>query len=122
MVSRAVLLLFFVVFTISYGKNLKLKDVPPELSKYYPPKSENMEFVQLMHTLSTAMTGVVVNLKEEDWSSAQEWAERLQENYLKIGEMVKKWDKVLRKREINMLVDAVREKQRRSNETHSDCW
>ncbi|MBK3331739.1 hypothetical protein GWK41_01505 [Persephonella atlantica] len=112
MVSRAVLLLFIVVFTFSYGKNLKLKDVPRELSNYYPPKSENMEFTQLMHLLSTSMTGVVVNLKEEDWNNAQKWAERLQKNYLKIGKMVKKWDKLLKKDEVHKLQQAIKSRNK----------
>ncbi|NPA16964.1 MAG: cytochrome c [Aquificae bacterium] len=105
-----VLIALLLVFTVSYGKNLKLKDTPPELSNYYPPKSGKMEFLELMHTLSVSMTGVVVNVREKDWENAKKWAERLQRNYLRIGEMVGKWDKLLKKKEMEAVVRAVKEK------------
>jgi len=107
-----VLVVLLLLFSVSYGKNLKLKDTPPELSNYYPPKSEKMEFVELMHALSVSMTGVVVNVREKDWENAKKWAERLQRNYLKIGEMVSKWDKLLKKKEMDALVNGVKDKNR----------
>jgi len=107
-----VLFLLVAVFSFSYGKNIKLKDLPDELSNYYPPKSEKMEFVELMHALSTSITGVVSNIREGDWENAEKWVKRLEENYLKIGKMVKKWDKLLKKDDMERLVDAVKSKDR----------
>ncbi len=109
-----IFVLFFLlaVFSVSYGKNIKLKDLPEELSNYYPPKSDKMEFVELMHLLSTSMTGVVANVREEDWQNAEKWAKRLQENYLKIGKMVKKWDKLLKKDDMEKLVKSVESKNK----------
>jgi bacterioferritin-associated ferredoxin len=109
---KKVILVLLIISTISYAKNLRLKDLPKELSNYYPPKSEKMEFVELMHILSTSLTGVVSNVKEDDWQNAQKWAERLQENYLRIGKMVKSWDKVLKKKDVKNIVEAVKSKNR----------
>ncbi len=107
-----VFLFLVVIFSFSYGKSIKLRDLPGELSNYYPPKSERMEFVQLMHILSTSITGVIADVREGDWQNAERWAERLQENYLKIGKMVKKWDKFLKKDEMENLVKSVKSKDR----------
>ncbi len=107
-----VLFILMSIFSVSYGKNIKLRDLPKELSNYYPPKSEKMEFVELMHTLSVSITGVVSNIKEGDWQNAEKWAKRLQENYLKIGKMVKKWDKLLKKEDMEKLVNAVKSKDK----------
>jgi len=99
------------VATLSYaGSTVKLKSPPEELSKYYPPNSEKPVFLYNMYGISTAFTAVFVNIKENDWENAKKWAYKLKEGYLKIGEMVPKWDKLLRKKEINQLVKAVEEK------------
>lgn len=105
-------LLSLLLITSAFAKNVKLKDPPDELSKYYPPKSEKMEFLHLMHELSTSLTGLVVNLKGEDWQNAQLWAKKLQENYLKIGQMVKKWDRNLKKANAQKLLEAVKNKDK----------
>ncbi|WP_457638752.1 hypothetical protein [Persephonella sp.] len=107
-----VILLFLLVFSFSFGKNLKLKDTPDELSNYYPPKSEKMEFVELMHSLSLSVTGIVVNLKEEDWKNVHRWAEKLEKDYLKIGKMVDKWDRLLKKEDAKNLVKFAKEKNK----------
>lgn len=92
------------------GSTVKLKIPPKELDKYYPPNSEQLVFLYNMYGLSIAFTGIFVNIKEGDWDNAKKWAIELKEGYLKIGQMVPKWDKGLRKKEIEALVKAVEEK------------
>ena len=100
-----------VVSFLSYGGDyVKLKKPPKDLDKYYPPASENPVFLYNMYTASTSFTGMFANIKEGDWKNAQKWAESLRKAYLKVGKMVPKWDKFLRKNEINKLVEAVKNK------------
>ncbi|WP_457622925.1 cytochrome c [Persephonella sp.] len=104
------ILIFLVTSWSVFAGNVRLKEPPSELSKYYPPKSESYEFVSLMHKLSVSFTGVITNVKEKDWEDAEKWAGTFKENYLKIGKMVKKWDKVLKKEAVENLASAVKEK------------
>ncbi|WP_457641106.1 hypothetical protein [Persephonella sp.] len=105
-----IFVIFLMIFSISYAGNVRLKEPPKELSKYYPPNAEGYPFVTLMHTLSISFTGVVTNVQEKDWKNAEKWALKLKDNYLKIGKIVKKWDKLLKKDAVNSLVVAVKEK------------
>ncbi len=93
-----------------FAKDVRLKEPPEDLSKYYPPKSENYQFLFNMYKASTSFTGMLTNVQDGDWNNALKWAKALKESYLKIGKMVPKWDKVLKKREINALVKAVKNK------------
>ncbi len=107
--GRIFFLLLIFVFA-AYGGNIRLKEPPKEIGKFYPPKSEGYVFVDLMHALSLSVTGTVVSVREEDWKNAEKWSLKLKENYLKVGRMVKKWDKILRKEAVNELVDGIKEK------------
>jgi hypothetical protein len=98
------------LFTFAEAKSVKLKEPPEELSKYYPPESEDYQFLVNMYQLSTAFTGVMINVQEQNWPKAKEWAKRTKEYYLKIGELVPSWKKVLREKAVNSLLKAVEEK------------
>ncbi len=63
-----------------------------------------------MYAMSTAFTGMFVNIQENGWNNALKWANILRENYLKIGKFVPKYDKSLKKSEIDQLVNTVKEK------------
>ena len=98
------------VISFSHAKSVKLKEPPEELSKYYPPESENYEFLVNMYQLSTAFTGIMVNVQNGKWSKAKEWAKRTKEYYVKIGELVPSWKKVLRIKAVDGLIQAVEAK------------
>ena len=98
------------IFSISFAKNIRLKEPPEELEKYYPPNSDKYEFLMTMYKLSTAFKGIVVNISEGKWAQAKSWAEELSKNYTKIGELVPTWKKVLRENAAKNLVKAVESK------------
>ncbi len=107
---KRIFLTLILITTVSFAKDVKLKEPPESLSKYYPPNSENYEYLFNMYKASTAFTGLIDNLKNGDWINANKWAKVLKNSYLKIGEMVPEWKKYLRKKEINALVKAVEKK------------
>ncbi len=99
-----------IAFSVANAKTVKLKEPPEELGKYYPPNSDKFEFLTNMYQLSTSFTGVFANMQEKQWDKALNWAEKMKDHYFKIGKLVKKWDKVLRKEAMNNLVEAVKSK------------
>jgi cytochrome c556 len=107
--------------TISYGGDITLKEPPKSLSKYYPPSSNKMEFLNTMHAMSTAFTGIFTNIQENDWKNAEKWANVLKENYLNIGKLVPEFDKGLKKNEINALFEAVKSKDLEKIKFNSDA-
>lgn len=97
-------------FSVSYSQELKLEKPPKDLGKYYPPASNNFEFLNSMYAMSTAFTGMFTNIQENDWKNAEKWAKVLRDNYLNIGKMVPEFDKGLRKDDVEMLLKAVQSK------------
>ena len=95
--------------SVTFAQEIKLEKPPQTLSKYYPPNSNKFEFLNSMYALSTAFTGMFVNIQENDWNNALKWA-YIRENYLNIGKLVPEHDKALKKSEIDQLVNAVKEK------------
>ncbi len=109
-ILKMFLSVLLITISLSFAKDVKLKEPPESLSKYYPPNSENYEYLFNMYKASTAFTGLIDNLKNGDWINANKWVKVLQESYLKISEMVPEWKKYLRKKEMNALVKAVQKK------------
>lgn len=68
-----------------------LKKPPESLKKYYPPHSEKFEFLSNMHTMSTAFHGVRLNINDDNWERALEWARKLVETYKETAKMVPEW-------------------------------
>ncbi len=96
--------------TFSLAKDIRLGVPPKSLEKYYPPNSQKYEYLMNMYQASISFTGLSTSLREQDWKNAEKWAKKLRDSYLKIGEMVPQWDKVLRKKEANALVQAVKDR------------
>ena len=96
--------------SFAFAKDVRLGVPPKSLDKYYPPNSEKYEYLMNMYKASISFTGLSTSLREQDWKRAEKWAESLKNAYLKIGELVPEWDKVLRKKEANALVKAVKER------------
>lgn len=109
------------IFSISYGADINLKEPPKSLSKYYPPSSNKMEFLNSMYSMSTAFTGMFTNIQENDWKNAEKWATILRDNYLNIGKMIPEFDKGLKKNEINALVEAVKSKDMEKIKFNADA-
>lgn len=107
--------------SISYAGDVTLKEPPKTLSKYYPPNSNKMEFLNSMYAMSTAFTGMFTNIQENDWKNAEKWANILRENYLNIGKMVPEFDKGLKKNEVNALVEAVKSKDMEKVKFNADA-
>ncbi len=108
----ALAVLFFCSGLVS-AKDIRLGVPPKSLGKYYPPKSEKFEYLMNMYRASISFTGLSTSLQEGDWKRAEKWAKSLRDAYLKIGELVPEWDKVLRKKEADALVKAVQSKDLR---------
>jgi cytochrome c556 len=107
---KKVIISTLVLASVSFAQEIKLEKPPQTLSKYYPPNSNKFEFLNSMYAMSTAFTGMFVNIQENDWNNALKWANILRENYLNIGKLVPEYDKALKKSEIDQLVNAVKEK------------
>jgi len=84
-------LLSLAVLSFSFGGDITLKKPPESLKKYYPPASEKFEFLNNMHAMSTAFYAVQLNINDDNWENAKEWAQKLVETYKKTAEMVPEW-------------------------------
>ena len=69
-----------------------LKEPPKSLSKYYLPESQQSEWIEQMHKMSTHFGGVFINLKENDFENVDQHADKLVEEYKKTSEMVPEWE------------------------------
>ncbi len=108
-------------FTISFSKDVRLGVPPKSLEKYYPPKSEKFEYLMNMYNASISFTGLSTSLREGDWKRAEKWARSLMNAYLKIGELVSEWDRVLRKKEAQALVKAVQSRDLRKIQFYANA-
>lgn len=102
--------LILLIYNASHGQDVKLEKPPKDVGKYFPPNSKNYEFLNSMYAMSTAFTGVFLNVQEKDWKNAEKWAKSLRDNYLNIGKMVPEFDKNLKKLEIDSLMKAIQSK------------
>ena len=87
-----------------------LKKPPESLRKYYPPASEDFEFLYNMHTMSTALYGINLNINDGNWRGAKDWALKLKETYLKTSKMVPEWKEYFRPKLAEDLLKAVESK------------
>ena len=79
--------------SLAAAGEITLKKPPESLKKYYPPQSQKFEFLNNMHTMSTAFYAVQLNINEENWEKAIEWAKKLVETYKETAKMVPEWKK-----------------------------
>ncbi len=103
-------LVLMLLFSFANAKNIRLKEPPEELGKYYPPNSDKYEFLVTMYKMSTAFTGIFVNVGAQKWDYAKTWAKELKKNYYEVGKMVPSWEKFLKKGAVDNLVKAVEDK------------
>ncbi len=123
------------LFVFSHGEGkgeVVLKKPPESLKKYYPPHSEKFEFLNNMHTMSTAFYAVQLNINDENWEKAVEWAKKLVETYKKTAEMVPEWKnyfdfkkadnylKAVESRNIDRVIKAAQELGKTCAKCHQD--
>lgn len=70
--------------------SVKIETPPEILSRYYPPESMKMEFIEVMHGLSGPFKGTWIDAKEGQWEKALKNAEALETNYKKAYDMTGK--------------------------------
>lgn len=88
MVRHLISLLCILTFTVSAGEI----PVPPDsLAKWYKPVNKRQVWLHNMFKLRREMQAVTEYLALEDQPRLQKWAERLEEHYLEIGNMVPEW-------------------------------
>ncbi len=102
----AVLLLFITGVSLSTDR-IVLKKPPRSLDRYYPPVSKKFEFLSNMHTMSTAFTGIRLNVNDGNWEKALFWAKELKKTYLKTSRMVPEWKDYFKPSLAENLVKAV---------------
>jgi len=61
------------------AEKIVLKKPPKSLDKYYPPASKKFEYLSNMHAMSTAFTGIRLNVNDENWEKALHWANGMEE-------------------------------------------
>ncbi len=87
-----------------------LKKPPESLDRYYPPASKKFEFVSSMHAMSTAFTGIRLNVNDGNWEKALHWAKELKKTYLNTSKMVPEWKDYFKPALADNLVKAVSSK------------
>ncbi|NPA32447.1 MAG: hypothetical protein GXO04_02345 [Aquificae bacterium] len=92
------------------GGEVVLRKPPESLSRFYPPISERPVFLEKMHAMSTALSGIRLNINEERWDNALRWAEDFLRTYEEVSRMVPEWKDYFKLGEARKLIDAVRDK------------
>lgn len=96
---------------VAGAQQIVMKKPPASLDKYYPPKSQKMEYLSSMHQMSTAFHGVMVNVNQGAWDKAIEWANRLKKAYEDSAKMVPEWKDYYKPQLADSLVKAVQSKK-----------
>ncbi|NPA42346.1 MAG: hypothetical protein GXO18_08750 [Aquificae bacterium] len=108
---KKVLLLLTAVAGLSFSADkIVLKKPPASLDKYYPPASNKFEFLSNMHAMSTARTGITVNINEGNWEKALYWAKELKKIYVETSKMVPEWKDYFKPQLADNLIKAVESK------------
>jgi len=89
------------------AEKIVLKKPPKSLDKYYPPASKKFEYLSNMHAMSTAFTGIRLNVNDENWEKALHWAKELRDTYLNTSKMVPEWKNYFKTELADNLVKAV---------------
>ncbi len=98
------------ISTVFSAEKVIIKKPPESLKKYYPPESQKFEFLSNMYKMSTAFTGINLNINEGDWEKALRWAKELRDTYIKTSKMVPEWKDYFKPELANELVKAVESK------------
>jgi len=107
-------LLIGLVAFIVYQHNGKvgLTKLPPaSLAQWYKPENKRQVWLHNMFKLRREMQAVEYYAETGNDALLNKWATRLNEHYLKIGDMVPEWQKMLNIRAISDVKESVQNKQ-----------
>ena len=64
---------------------------PASLDQFYPPQAEGPVYLARMHQLSNALTGLGVDLGEQDMENVQRGFAQFRDEYVAVSQMVPEW-------------------------------
>ncbi len=126
------LVLISLLLGFSFSQQIVMKRPPKSLEKYYPPRSQRMEFLSNMHTMSTALHGISLNINEGRWDKALDWASQLKKAYEESARMVPEWReyykpvladnlvKAVQSRNVDAVIKAMRDLGQTCNKCHQE--
>ncbi len=82
---------------------------PSSLDSLYPPAAASPVFLQEMLGLSHALTGVAVDLSEQDVERARDWFERFRSQYAAVSRLVPEWAEAYPTEPVDQLAAALAE-------------
>jgi len=91
----ALIMLVVGVVNFHEDKATIVKTPPKSLSQWYKPDNKRQVWLHNMFKLRREMQAVKFYAEQQDNKHMQKWASRLNEHYLKIGQMVPEWGKKL---------------------------
>ena len=74
-----------------------IKRPPKSLDRFYPPKSNKLEFASKMKSMSSAFTAVFFYLRKGEKEKALSWAKRLRDMYISVGKDIPEWKEYIKK-------------------------
>ena len=81
--------------------------LPASLDKLFPPQAEQPVFLFKMLGMATPLTGIVVDLFENDLENARANYEKFKMNYLELSKLVPEWEKYYPLEPVNRLGSAL---------------
>ena len=94
------------VIYIHKDRVILIKKPPASLAQWYQPENKRQVWLHNMFKLRREMQAVRFYSDNEDMKHLQKWVARLNEHYLKIGEMVPEWSGRLDRNTIAQLQDS----------------
>ena len=80
----------WVVFS-HQNRVMVLKEPPASLAAWYKPQNKRQVWLHTMFKLRREMLAIEIYAKDQDSASLQNWAAKLNKDYLKIAEMAPEW-------------------------------
>lgn len=88
-----------------------LKEPPESIAQWYKPQNKRQVWLHTMFRLRREMLAIEIYAKAMDAGNLQKWAEKLNEDYHKISEMVPEWEPKLDLTSIAEIQKSVSEKR-----------
>ena len=99
-------LLILAVGVVAYAHKDKLtvfKTPPASLSQWYKPENKRQVWLHTMFSLRREMQAAQYYASNADSEQLNKWVTKFSEHYLKLGEMVPEWNKLLNHEQIKKL-------------------
>lgn len=110
-VLQLVILLIVVGVVYKHEDKINIVKTPPQsLAKWYKPENKRQVWLHNMFKLRREMQAVEFYAINEDAEHMQQWAEQLNDHYLKIADMVPSWQQKLAANSMTLLKEASTQK------------